>query len=231
MRHTLLLFDIDGTLVNTHGSGGNAWRAASRRLFGEAFDFNGVSFAGRLDAAIYADLAEHNGIEDHTDHLPAFWEAYLEELRRSLAAKGDLLEPCPGVHSLLRRLRSEHASSAALGLLTGNYGGAVPHKLGAVGIDPGWFAISAFGHEAGTRPELTALCLERYAQAHGQSADPSRVIVIGDTPHDIDCAHAHGCHAFAVATGSFSLGQLRDAGADTAVANLSDPDPLLDLIE
>jgi len=230
MQHALLLFDIDGTLVNTHGSGGSAWRAASRRLFGEAFDFNGVNFAGRLDSAIYADLAVHNGVRDHADHLPAFWEAYLRELPRNLADKAGLIEACPGVLDLLATLRRDHASDAALGLLTGNFGGAVPHKLGAVGIDPGWFAVNAFGHEADTRPQLTQLCLERYARAHGRAADPSRVIVIGDTPHDIDCAHAHGCHAFAVATGSFTAEELRAAGADTVVADLRDPSPLLQLI-
>ena len=231
MRHTLLLFDIDGTLINTHGSGGRAWRTASYRLFGNQFDFDGVSFAGRLDSAIYTDLAIHNGIDDHAERQDEFWAAYLDELPRELARRADRLSACPGVHDLLAVLREQHVDTTALGLLTGNHRGAVPHKLDAIGIDHRWFNINAFGDEAETRPDLTALCMKRYAKAHDVNPKPSRVVVIGDTPHDIDCAKTHGCVAFAVATGSFSLDELHAAGADYAVDNLQDATPLLDLID
>jgi phosphoglycolate phosphatase-like HAD superfamily hydrolase len=231
MRHTLLLFDIDGTLINSAGSGGRAWRTASRRLFGEHFDFKGVNFAGRLDSAIYLDLALHNGITDHAERADDFWAAYLDELPREMARAAERIRACPGVSELLTRLRDEFADHVCLGLLTGNHQGAVPHKLGAIGIDHRWFAVGAFGDEAQQRPELTELCLQRYAAAHAVEPDPARVIVIGDTPHDIDCAKAHGCIAFGVATGSYDTEALTAAGADVVVPDLGDPTPLIALIE
>ncbi len=230
MRHTLLLFDIDGTLINSAGSGGRAWRTVSRRLFGDHFDFRGVNFAGRLDSAIYLDLALHNGITDHAERADDFWAAYLDELPQELTRAADRIRACPGVCELLRQLRDEFAEHVCLGLLTGNHTGAVPHKLGAIGIDHRWFAINAFGDEADDRPALTELCLRRYAATHAVEPDPSRVIVIGDTPHDIDCAKAHGCIAFAVATGSYTGDELAAAGADVVVEDLSDPTPLFELI-
>jgi len=231
MPPALLLFDIDGTLINIADSGGRAWRTASRRLFGEQFDFKGVHFAGRLDSAIYLDLALHNGITDHADHAEQFWAAYLDELPRELARSAGHIHACPGVPHLLGRLRDQFAEEVCLGLLSGNHSGAVPHKLGAIGIDHRWFTIGAFSDEATQRPKLTELCLRRYAVAHAAEPDPSRVIVIGDTPHDIDGAKAHGCVAFAVATGGYSMDALAAAGADVAVPDLSDPSPLMALID
>lgn len=230
MRHTLLLFDVDGTLINAHGSGGRAWRAASRRLFGEGFDFNGVAFAGRLDHSIYVDLAVHNGIVDHEARQAEFWAMYLDELPRELERSADRVAVCPGVTELLALLRESFCDRAMLGLLTGNHSGAVPHKLGAIDIDHGWFPIGAFGDEARTRPDLTVLAMKRYAEHTGDAAEPERVIVIGDTPADIDCAKAHGCVAFAVATGPYDAKTLRDAGADYVLQDLRDPKPLIDLL-
>lgn len=230
MRHTLLLFDIDGTLINTHGSGGRAWRIAARRLFGDDFDFNGVAFAGRLDRSIYTDLALHNGIEDHAARRSEFWAAYLDELPRELERSAGRIAACPGIAELLALLRETHADRAMLGLLTGNHSGAVPHKLGAIGIDHDWFSIGAFGDEADARPDLTTLAMRRYATHTGDDARPDRVVVIGDTPADIDCAKAHGCIAFAVATGPYDSAALHGAGADVVVKDLRDPSPLLELI-
>ena len=104
-------------------------------------------------------------------------------------------------------------------------------KLAAAGLDLRWFAITCFGDEGPSRPDLVALALRRYHHHTGQPADPAAVIVIGDTPSDVQCAKAHGCICFAVATGPYSPDELRRSGADVVVENLRDPAPLFDLID
>jgi phosphoglycolate phosphatase-like HAD superfamily hydrolase len=91
--------------------------------------------------------------------------------------------------------------------------------------------VNAFGDEGKTRPDLVALALRRCAETAGFTPDSRSVIVIGDTPFDVECAHAHGCVAFAVATGLHRADELRKTGADVVVDDLSDPAPLFDLLD
>jgi phosphoglycolate phosphatase-like HAD superfamily hydrolase len=135
----------------------------------------------------------------------------------------------PGVADTLAILRSR--PDLTLGLLTGNYTRAIPIKLGAIGVNPAWFEITAFGDEGESRAALVAVAIGKYAARSGAPVDPRRVIVIGDTPRDVDCARANGCISFAVATGKFDVEALRAAGADVVVPDLSDPEPLLRLCE
>ena len=90
--------------------------------------------------------------------------------------------------------------------------------------------ITAFGDEAPTRPGLVALAMERWARARGEDVSPDEVLVVGDTPRDVDCARANGCACLAVATGHYSAEQLRDAGATVVVDHLDDPSPFWDLV-
>ena len=230
MSTDLLLFDIDGTLLLTDGAGKRAMQTAATRVFGEHFTFDGVSFGGRLDPAIFADAARNNGLEVNDGHHEQFRDAYLAELNAVLNNGQRPTYPLPGVLELLGELRRRVAvgDPVTLGLLSGNYRTAMPLKLRAADIDPDWFTLTALGDEADTRPGLVELALQRYEQAHAAPADPERVIVIGDTPHDIDCAKAHGCVAFAVATGACTRDELERAGADVVVDDLSDPSPLLE---
>ena len=91
--------------------------------------------------------------------------------------------------------------------------------------------ITAFGDEAPTRPDLVGLALRRYEELMRHPAQPRCVVVIGDTPRDVECAHAHGCVAFAVATGDFTVEQLRATGAEHVVPDLFDPAPLLAILD
>jgi phosphoglycolate phosphatase len=232
MKHTLLLFDIDGTLLNTGDAGGRAWVVAMKQLFGPQCSMENFSFAGKLDTAIYNEVAQQNNIENHQDQHEAFHTLYIEQLKVELARSDHEVTATPGMLDLLAQLRrqSSNGDGVMLGLLTGNYTQSVPLKLASAQIDHRWFPVTAFGDEATTRPELTALAMQRYSKQTGCPADPQRVIVIGDTPKDIDCAHAYGCVAFAVATGTYNSDQLREAGGDVVVEDLTDPSPLLELI-
>jgi phosphoglycolate phosphatase-like HAD superfamily hydrolase len=232
MKHTLLLFDVDGTLLTTHGAGQRAMATAGQRLFGEQFTFDRVRFAGGLDPLLFAEAARTSDMLHAIDQEQAFREAYVTELEAEIARAGDT-HPMPGITPLLDTLRQRMAQDdgVMLGLLTGNYPDAAPIKLAAAGLDVAWFPITAFGSEGPTRPDLPPLAMHRYHQRTGVTANPRRVVVIGDTPRDVDCANTHGCVSFAVATGRSSVRELQQAGAEIAVEDLSDPTPLLDLLD
>jgi phosphoglycolate phosphatase-like HAD superfamily hydrolase len=225
----LLLFDVDGTLLLTGGAGMRAMRRVAEALFGGGFRWDGIEVSGHLDPLIFAEAAALNGLDVDSEHHEEFRTRYLDALREELERGRAGIRVMPGVHETLALLRER--PDVTLGLLTGNYAEAIPVKLAAIGVDPGWFSISAFGDEGESRPALVLLALAKYSRLLGRPADPRRVIVIGDTPRDVHCAHANRCIAFGVATGSYSVADLRAAGADEAVTDLSDPTPLVALVE
>ena len=233
MPHSLLLFDVDGTLLKTGGAGMAAMNRVIRKLFGDDFTLDGIQVSGHLDPLIFAEAAAINGLNDAPSHHDTFRDHYIAQLEEDLAQAKEQVHALRGVHDLLTHLRQRvrEQSDVVLGLLTGNYTQAVPVKLTAVGIDPAWFQITAFGDEAPSRADLVALAMDKYKTQHNQPIENRRVVVIGDTPRDVACAKAHGCIAFAVATGSFDVDQLREAGADIAVKDLSDPTPLINLMD
>ena len=130
----------------------------------------------------------------------------------------------PGVHDLLNTLHP--CEGVCTGLLTGNFEPTGCIKLTACGIDPSRFALRVWGDECTRRPhtrdELPEIALRRYAQTRGQPIDPGAVWIIGDTPHDVNCARANGCRSLAVATGKYDVATLAAAGADAVAADLSD---------
>lgn len=232
MATTLLLFDVDGTLMITRGAGSRCILRACRKLFGEQFEWGSV-LAGRLDPQIFADLAGHNRIERPQQHHDAYRDLYLSELEAELACIGDDIVVLPGIAALLDQLheRAQARGDVVLGLLTGNYGRAVELKLNAAGIDLDRFPVRAFAEDGRTRADLVRVAMSRAASITGRPVPPSHVIVIGDTPRDIECARAHGCRAVSVATGRYTEDDLRRAGADLVLADLSDPAPLLAMID
>jgi len=227
----LFLFDLDATLVHTGGAGLHAIERAGRAVFGDEFRAGDYNTAGMLDPVIFSELTAANSVDaaDAVSNREKFQAHYFSFLREELAAERWPYRVLPGVHDLLTLLRRrvDDAGDVVLGMLTGNYGQAVPIKLEPGGIDLDWFTVTAFGDEARTRPDMVALALQRYEQRHGFAADPRRVYVIGDTPKDVACAHAHGCVAIGVATGRYDAATLRDAGADAVLDDLSRPEMLL----
>jgi phosphoglycolate phosphatase len=231
MKRTLLLWDIDGTLLLTDGAGMRGMARAARKLYGETFRWDGVTASGRLDPLILEDALTRNGLAPSDDGHRRFHDAYLVELAAELDLVRERARAMPGIVNAIATLRerSRTQKDVVQGLVTGNYARAAPLKLRACGFEPAWFEIGAFGDEGRTRPDLVALALERCHQRFAWRPDPPSVIVIGDTPLDVECAHAHGCIAFAVATGHHGVDELRAAGADVVVADLSDPEPLFAL--
>lgn len=233
MHPVLLLFDIDGTILRSGGAGMRAMSSVAGRMFGDHHKWDGITAAGNLDPLIFNEFVSRNAIPHGAGRHEQFRDAYLDELRREFELSRHRVEVMPGIHDLFAMLRERARvrRDVVLGLLTGNYTGAVPIKLGAVGVDASWFEITAFGDEGRTRPDLVAVAMKKYQHRFARQAQPRRVVVIGDTPRDIHCAHAHGCLAVAVATGGHSVAELAASGADVVVRDLSDPTPLLVLID
>lgn len=224
----LILFDIDGTLLLTEGAGIAAMMDAGRELFGSHFTRDGVQFSGRLDTLIWNDLAKLNRIDNHDHHHDTFRAAYGKHLSRRLQENPTAMS-LPGVTELVHRLAAlDHLS---IGLLTGNYPETGRLKIKAAGLDPDIFTVAAWGCDGATRRDLPPVALQRHHQRTGRKVSPQQTVIIGDTPHDIDCAKAHGCRSIGVATGAFTVDVLRKSGADLAVTNLADVASIIQWLE
>jgi phosphoglycolate phosphatase-like HAD superfamily hydrolase len=223
----LVLFDIDGTLLRAQGLGLAVMERVGRRLLGPAFTLDGIDFGGALDPWIFRQAATRLGHDDPSHLHPAFRDAYLAELARALDQGEQPPILLPGVIAALAAFRGD--PTATLGLVTGNYARAVPLKLRAAGIDPEQFVVGAFGDDAPTRPDLVRLAMEQW-RARGADPDPRRVVVIGDTPRDVDCAKKNGCRSIAVATGWHTVEQLEAGGADLVLRDLTGLTATLDTV-
>ncbi|MGH7898713.1 MAG: HAD family hydrolase, partial [Candidatus Binatia bacterium] len=179
MAKPLVLFDIDGTLLLTGGAGMRAMKKAAAELFGESFHFDGIVVSGHLDPLIFAEAALLNGLDDDPAHHRRFRARYLELLPLELTTAPERVRCMPGIREALQTLRERQLATP--GLLTGNYPEAIPLKLRAIGVEPAWFEITAFGDEASSRAELVELAISKYAASTGAAVDPRRVIIVGDT--------------------------------------------------
>ncbi len=229
---TLLLFDIDGTIVDTAGAGLisllDGFHAAFPEHRGRAFP--PLELGGATDHAVVMGLFEHFGLPDTPNHRARFFECYtlrLEDHLRSFAGvgRGGLL---PGVRNLLEAIASRHQHR--LGVLTGNLREGAWIKLRHFGIDR-HFATGAFGDDHHDRNELGPIARRRARKAFGEDFAPGRIAVIGDTPRDIACARAFGAKAIAVATGSASREHLAAAAPDLLLEDFSNPAAVLAGIE
>src|SRR5688572_18489314 len=216
----LVLFDVDGTLLLSKRAGARSMVEAARRIHGAEITTDGVQFAGRLDQQIWAEIARRNGIQNHESKQAEFRALYVE-LLRDLLDSAHMAYPLPGVVDLIARLQSEPGFT--LGILSGNFADSGRLKVQAAGLDPPRFPVSVWADDGRERRDLPRVAIDRYREFTGQSIEPRRVVIVGDTPHDIDCAHANRCLALAVATGpTHSLADLRACGPDWAVQSLSE---------
>jgi phosphoglycolate phosphatase len=224
----LILFDIDGTLITTGGAGIRAMVAAGRELFTPDFTADGIEFAGRLDPLILHEMFVLNGVQVSSHTMADMRTAYARHLPNELASARKLC--LPGVAELVATLRRHRAPT--LGLLTGNFAETGSLKLRACGIEPDHFPIQAWGdespHSPPARTHLPPVAMTKFLLARGRELRGEEVTIIGDTPHDVACARAHGCRSLGVATGRSSVDQLAAAGATRAVQDLSEFNAIAD---
>jgi len=225
----LILFDVDATLISTSRAGIAALGLAGRSLLGRGFTTERTEFAGRLDPLILRDLLVDNALKPTPERLAALRDGYRTRLPPLLADPTRRCMMLPGVPELVTALAGRR--NVTLGLLTGNYEDTGTIKLRACGLEPGRFALRVWGdespHDPPARDHLAALALERYASVHGQRLEPSRALIVGDTPHDVSCARAAGMRSLAVATGHHTVEALSVTGADRVVSDLQKTSEIL----
>ena len=226
MTTRLVLFDIDGTLLWTDGAG----RRAIHRALIEVFGATGPAdhrFDGKTDPQIVRELMRDVGHDDaHIDaRLQGLFIRYVQCLREELRDPAHPSKPLPGVTDLLDAL--SRRSDVTLGLLTGNLVDGARAKLEAVGIDPDIFVVGAYGSDHELRPELPAIAQRRARARLGVDIAGPDIVVIGDTPADLQCGRDIGVRAIGVATGRYTTDDLAAQGAVAVFADLSDTDAVV----
>ena len=218
----LVLFDIDGTLLNSHGAGRRAMKRALRAVYGTAGDLDGYDMAGKTDRRIIHDVLTAAGIpaQEVEARLPEYRRLYARLLEDVVAERPPT--PLPGAASLLNRLA--HRPDILLGLLTGNLPEGARIKLRSAGFDPDLFAVTAFGSDALDRHDLPAVAVARAQALTGHRFQGKRIVIVGDTPLDITCGREMGAKSVAVATGPYSPDVLARYGPDVLLPNLADVD-------
>lgn len=222
----LLLFDVDGTLVDVAGAGRAALRGAMDRVYGRSGGLDEVDFRGRTDPSIVRSALRAAGLEDREIEagLGELWEVYPDELDAALAERDGDVRPHSGVRGLLRRLEDDRRFDLAL--VTGNVRAGAWRKLEACGVRTP-FRFGAFGSDSERREELPPLAVRRAEERLGRMYRPEEVWVIGDTPEDVRCGRHGGHRTLAVATGGYGVDELRAHGADRVVRSLTGHDALL----
>jgi phosphoglycolate phosphatase-like HAD superfamily hydrolase len=221
----LVLFDLDGTLLWTDGAGRRAIHRALVDVLGTPGPIDGFRFDGRTDGEIVQRLAEGAGIR-HTDALLAsVLDRYVACLREEIARPAQRTTVYPGVRELLDAL--ETRSDCVLGLLTGNVREGAALKLASGGLAFERFRLGAFGSDSAHRPDLPAVAQRRAKEELGLDLRGHDIVIVGDTPADVTCGNGIGARAIGVATGSFTVEQLMEAGAYAAFTDLSDTQAVL----
>ena len=225
----LILFDIDGTLIRSQGSGRQVLKEALLDVFGVAGPIDNYTMSGKVDARIITDLLTAVGIPEKEI------EPKLPDVYKRMAEKGVVIfwqkeiSACPGINALLNSIKLQ-PQNFVLGLLTGNAASTAPLKLSSAGIMPAQFVVGAYGSDAMDRNQLPAIAMQRAKELTGITFDGDNTIIIGDTPADILCARAGKATAIAVASGWHSSTTLATYQPDHLFENFADTDSVMNVL-
>ena len=230
---SLVLFDIDNTLISIN-AGNRPQRRAMNRAFEEVHGvpdaFEDVAFTGGMDLPLMMEVFRKwglmsGGLETLPD-MSAFMAAYFDHLARNLDdwTEGEV---CPGVLDLLEALASDR--KVQLGLETGNFREAAFIKLRRYGLD-GCFQEGGFGDDHMDKRQVVAAAIQLCQEASGLVYGRDEVFLVGDTPSDIEAGSANGVSTIAVATGFYSCDDLAKCNPSHVLPDLSDTRAVLDLI-
>jgi len=217
-----VLFDIDGTLINSGGAGAVSWREAFQELYGVPADIGRFTDAGMTDPAVgrltFAAVVGHEPSPEELARVLLVRQRHLPHA----VAESTGYRVLPGVRDRLDQL---HDDGCLLGLTTGGTEAAAHIKLARADLNH-YFSFGGYGSDSPDRTELTRRGIERAGIVLGHPVDPATVPVVGDTPLDIQAAHAAGAIGVGVATGRYSVDELRAAGADRVLHTLEEELPV-----
>jgi phosphoglycolate phosphatase-like HAD superfamily hydrolase len=218
----LVLFDIDGTLVDTGGAGARSWEWAFERFFTyPGVDIGKYSKSGMTDPVIARHVFQEVMQREPQDgELAQLMSGYMAVVPDFVAAS-EGYTVLDGVPELLDRLTRE---GVLLGITSGGLEPVAHAKLGRGRLNR-FFLLGGYGSDSEDRIQLTRIAIERGERRLGRRVEPSKIAVVGDTPLDVEAAEGVGVVSVAVASGRYSVDQLREAGADHVLSSLCDPFP------
>jgi phosphoglycolate phosphatase len=219
--HIAILFDIDGTLIDTGGAGAASWRMAFDELYGIPADISQFAESGMTDPEVgRKTFVGVLGRDPERKEFARVLERRLHYLHQTVA-ESDGYRVLPGVDELLPKLLEE---GYLTGLVTGNTEAAAHIKLHRAQLNR-FFSFGGYGSDSNDRGEVARVALKRAAFVYGADVTPEQAFAVGDTPRDAEAAHAAGMKCVNVATGTYNESQLRNGGGDWVIGSLKEPLP------
>lgn len=220
----LILFDIDGTLIDSGEAGSRSLNLSFKELFSIVNAFHGISMAGKTDTQIMKEGLLNHGISVD-GNFEVVINTYLKYLQQEVHNNRRHMKP--GIYEVLERLSLTR--DIQIGLLTGNIEPGARIKLEPFKLNK-FFPTGAFGSDDEDRNKLLPIAINRFEEICRRKISTDECIVIGDTPRDVYCAKICGATCMGVATGPYSIDELVEAGADYVVKDLSNYNNLLQFL-
>ena len=221
-----VLFDIDGTLVDSGRAGTRSLSLAFEEIFTVREAFRTISMAGKTDMQILKEGCAVHHIDYTNGMIPEFFRSYVRHLREHIKNTQGHIKP--GIRDVLRELQGQ--KEIILGLLTGNIEEGARIKLDFFGLNP-YFDIGAFGNDDEDRNRLLPIAMEKLYKKTSHKVSFTDCVVVGDTPRDVGCSKPYGAFSVAVATGPYSAQTLSGSGADVVLEDLSDTEAFMAILQ
>lgn len=224
-NNILMLFDIDGTLVQGAKCHYKAYIEGVKKFYGMEEYVHSVNAAGKSDKLILQEILTLGGLtteeiqKDFQNCLDFMADYYLKNVQY------ENIRALDGTAELLRELQRENV---LLGLVTGNLEPIAYAKLGRAGLN-GYFSFGGFGSDNADRSLMVKKALNIAKNQLGFEGD--KIFIVGDTPRDVEAAHLNNLKTIAVATGMYSVKELMDCGADYVVENFKNRDEILKILK
>ncbi len=217
MAKKYLLFDIDGTLINTGGAGLKAMKSTVKSIFGNEELLKDYSFAGKTDSQIMNDMIRRSGLDDNPETLSKLLkQTYIEKLRTNLK-NSDNFRTYPNVNELLDNYQKKE--DYELALLTGNFETGAKLKLEHAGLWK-YFKWGVFGNLSEDRVHLAKDALETITEKE-KKVNTKNIFIIGDTTNDIRCGKAIDATTIAFTSGFESEEKLCTSSPDFMISDFS----------